>query len=101
ASVLITPLEGRRACGLGITAGDRITEVDKKPLAKDLSNDDVFKLLRGPTGSTVEVTIDRDDVPEPLHFTIERAKIPIESIPYAYMIKPGVGYVRIVRFSQT
>ena len=101
AIVVISPLEGTPAFRLGITAGDRITEVDKKPLAKDLSNDDVFKLLRGPTGSTVEVTIDRDDVPEPLHFTIERAKIPIESIPYAYMIKPGVGYVRIVRFSQT
>ena len=36
-----------------------------------------------------------------MHFSIERAKIPIESIPYAYMIHPGVGYVRIVRFSQT
>ena len=101
AIVVISPLEGTPAFRLGITAGDRIVEVDRKPLAKDLTNDDVFKLLRGPTGSSVEVTIDRDDVTEPLHFTIERAKIPIESIPYAYMIRPGIGYVRIVRFSQT
>ena len=101
AIVVISPLEGTPAFRLGITAGDRIIEVDRKALAKDLTNDDVYKLLRGPTGTTVEVTIDREDVPDPLHFSIERAKIPIESVPYAYMIRPGVGYVRIVRFSQT
>jgi carboxyl-terminal processing protease len=101
AIVVISPLEGTPAFRLGITAGDRIIEVDRKPLAKDITNDDVFKLLRGPNGSTVEVTIARDDVAEPMHFSIERAKIPIESIPYSYMIRPGVGYVRIVRFSQT
>ena len=101
AIVVISPLEGTPAFRLGITAGDRITEVDRQSLPKDLSNDDVFKLLRGPTGSTVEVTIVRADNPEPLHVSIERAKIPIESIPYAYMIRPGVGYVRIVRFSTT
>ena len=101
AIVVISPLEGTPAYRLGITAGDRITEVDDKPLPKNITNDDVFKLLRGPTGTLVKVTIDRQDVPDPLKFSIERAKIPIESIPYAYMIKPGVGYVRIIRFSQT
>src|SRR5260221_464015 len=71
------------------------------PLAKGLVTDDVFKLLRGPTGSVVQVTIEREGQSDPLLFKIERAKIPIESVPYAYMIRPGVGYVRIVRFAQT
>ncbi len=101
AIVVISPLEGTPAYRLGIRAGDRIVEIDSKPLPKTLNNDDVFKLLRGPSGSTVAVTIAREDEPEPLRFTIERAKIPIESIPYAYMIRPGVGYVRVIRFSQT
>jgi len=61
----------------------------------------VFKLLRGPAGSTVQIEIVREGESEPLKFAIDRAKIPIESIPYPYMIRPGVGYVRIVRFSQT
>jgi len=101
AIVVISPLEGTPAYRLGIGPGDRITQVDDKPLPKTLTNDDVFKLLRGPTGSTVKVTIVRQDVDQPLTFAIERAKIPIESIPYAYMIRPGVGYVRIIRFAQT
>src|SRR5439155_6738831 len=101
AIVVISPLEGTPAYRLGIGPGDRITEVDDKPLPKNITNDDVFKLLRGPTGSMVKVTIERQDVADPLKFSIERAKIPIESIPYAYMMRPGVGYVRIIRFSQT
>ncbi len=101
AIVVISPLEGTPAYRLGIRAGDRIVEVDRKPLQKNITNDDVFKLLRGATGSTVEVTIVREGEPEPLHFSIERAKIPIESVPYSYMIRPGIGYVRIIRFSQT
>ncbi len=99
--VVISPIEGTPAFRLGIRAGDKIFEIDGQPLKKGLTNDDVFKALRGPNGSTVQVTIEREDETEPLHFTIERAKIPIESVPYAFMIRPGVGYVRIVRFAQT
>ena len=101
AIVVISPLEGTPAYRLGIRAGDRIVEIDGKALPKTLNNEDVFKMLRGPSGTTVAVVIAREDEPDPLRFTIERAKIPIESIPYAYMIRPGVGYVRIIRFSQT
>ncbi len=99
--VVISPLEGTPAFRLGLRAGDRITEVNRQALPKGVTNDDVFKLLRGPAGSLVEVTIHREGESEPLHVSIERAKIPIESIPYAYMIRPGVGYLRIIRFSAT
>jgi carboxyl-terminal processing protease len=99
--VVLSPIENTPAYRLGIRAGDKIVEVDGKPLKKGLVNDDVFKLLKGPTGSTVEVAIERPDETALLHFSIERAKIPIESVPYSYMIRPGVGYVRIIRFAQT
>jgi carboxyl-terminal processing protease len=101
AIVVISALEGGPSYRLGIQAGDRIVEIDSKPLPKSITNDDVFKLLRGPAGTTVSVTIEREGEGEPLHFAIERAKIPLESVPYAYMIQPGVGYVRINRFAQT
>jgi carboxyl-terminal processing protease len=99
--VVLSPLEGTPAYRLGIRAGDRIVQVDGKPLKKGLVTEDVFKLLKGPAGTMVGVHIERPGEQELLHFSIERAKIPIESIPYTYMIKPGVGYVRILRFAQT
>src|SRR2546425_7480165 len=98
---VISPLEGTPSFRLGIRAGDQIVEIDGKPVPKTVNNDDVFKMLRGPAGSTVQVAIAREDEPEPLRFNIERAKIPIESVPYSYMIRPGIGYVRIIRFSAT
>jgi carboxyl-terminal processing protease len=98
---VISPLEGTPSYRLGISAGDRIVEIDGKPVPKTVTNEDVYKALRGPSGSMVDLGIEREGEPELLKFTVERAKIPIESIPYAYMIRPGVGYVRIVRFSQT
>src|SRR5262245_20067001 len=101
AIVVIAALEGGPSYRLGIQAGDRIVEIDGKPIAKNITNEDVFKLLRGPSGTSVAVTIEREGETEPLHFAIERAKIPLESVPYAYMIRPGVGYVRINRFAQT
>ena len=99
--VVLAPIEGTPAYRLGIRAGDRIVQVDGKPLKKGLVTEDVFKLLKGPTGTTVDVDIERPEEMGLMHFTIERAKIPIESVPYAYMIKPGVGYVRVIRFAQT
>jgi carboxyl-terminal processing protease len=99
--VVLSPIEGTPAYRLGIRAGDKIVEVDDKPLKKGLVNEDVFRLLKGPTGSLVKVGIERPGEDELLHFNIERARIPIESVPYAYMIRPGVGYVRIVRFAAT
>ncbi len=99
--VVLSPIEGTPAYRLGIRAGDKIVQVDGKPLKKGLVTEDVFKLLKGPTGTTVEVDIERPEESALMHFSIERAKIPIESVPYTYMIKPGIGYVRIVRFAQT
>ncbi|HYM81121.1 MAG TPA: S41 family peptidase [Candidatus Limnocylindria bacterium] len=101
AIVVISPLEGTPAHRLGIRAGDRIVQIEGKPLASSITNDDVFKMLRGPSGSVVRVTIEREGEAAPMEFSIERAKIPIESIPYVYMVRPGVGYARIIRFSQT
>src|SRR2546422_10275401 len=51
AIVVISPLEGTPAFRLGISAGDRIVAVNSKALPKDITNDDVLKLTRGPLRS--------------------------------------------------
>src|SRR5262249_18112812 len=98
---VLAPLEGTPAYRLGIRPGDRIVGIDGEKVASNVTTDDVFKKLRGPAGSQVHVSIQREGEEQPLEYDIERAKIPIESVPYAYMIRPGMGYVRITRFAQT
>ena len=97
--IVISPLEGTPAFRLGIRAADRIVAIDGKAVPHTVSNNDVFKSLRGPEGSTVHVSIERPNVDGRLEFDIVRAKIPQESVPYAFMVRPGVGYIRITRFA--
>jgi len=98
--IVISPLEGTPAYKLGIRAADVIAAIDGKDVPSTVNNNDVFKALRGPEGSIVHVSIERDGVAGRLEFDIARAKIPQESVPYGFMIRPGVGYIRITRFAQ-
>lgn len=97
--IVVSPLEGTPASRLGIRAGDRIVAVDGEPVLRTVTTADVRQALRGPEGSLVNVTIQRPGREEELSFDIVRASIPQESVRYAHMIQPGVGYVRIVRFA--
>ena len=38
---------------------------------------------------------------DPLQFKVERDEIPLITVPYAFEIKPGIGYVKIDRFSES
>lgn len=97
---VISPIEGSPSHKLGIRSGDIIAEIEGKS-AKDITRDDVYDLLRGPKGSTVNVGIKREGVADILSFDIVRDEIPIFSVPYHFMIRDKVGYVRMTRFSAT
>jgi carboxyl-terminal processing protease len=97
---VITPLEGTPAARLGIRAGDVISEVEGVA-TDDLALDEVVKRLKGPKGTTVNITIKRVGMKEPIPLSITRAAIPTNSISNVLMIRPGVGYVRIKDFTST
>ena len=84
---------------VGILSGDRIVAVDDEPIAGvKMAREDMMKRLRGKKGTKVNLTIIRRDVSEPLHFLVVRDKIPVNTLDAAYMIAPGVGYIRLDRF---
>ena len=86
----------------GIVNGDRIVSVDGRPIAGvKLERDSIMKLLRGPKGTKVKLGIVRPSVSEPLTFVVTRDKIPMNTLDAAYMIAPGVGYIRLDRFGAT
>lgn len=99
-ATVIAPLPGTPAERAGIKAGDRIVEVDGKS-TKGLSNDEVVKLLRGPANEAVQIRVVRFGVDQPIPFRLVREEIHLQSVPYAFMLEPGVGYVRLSIFNGT
>jgi carboxyl-terminal processing protease len=94
---VISPIEDTPAHKAGIESGDRIIKVDGQ-LAKDLR--EAVRMMRGPKGSKVVVTIMREGFKKPIDFEIMRDEIPIQSVKYI-QLKPGYGYVRISNFTGT
>ncbi|MFA6770464.1 MAG: S41 family peptidase [Bacteroidales bacterium] len=95
-----SPILGGPSESVGIRAGDKIIEIDGDKVASiGLTNDMVFKYLRGSKGTKVTLNISRRGVAEPLLFDVIRDKIPINSVDAAYEAAPGVVYVKLSRFA--
>lgn len=87
---------------VGVRAGDRIVNVDGKTIAgTGIKNSDVFDMLRGEKGTTVEIKVLRRSAEELLDFTIIRDKIPIYSLDASYMLDNETGFIKLNKFSAT
>ncbi len=95
---VIAPIEGTPAHRAGIKAGDFIIKVNDDT-TKDLTLMDAVQKMRGPKGSKVNLTIQRDGTPDPLVFTLIRDTIKIESVK-SKMID-NLGYVRLTQFQES
>lgn len=80
------------AARAGLRFGDRILEVDGKSV-RNKPYTDVRDSLRGPRGSIVKVTVEHNTGKRVETVEIKRDAVPQPSIPEAYMIRPGVGYI--------
>ena len=100
--LVVTPVSGGPADQLGILAGDRIVKIEGKNVAGiNISNKEVMQQLRGPGGSKVSVSIQRNGSKRLLPFTITRGKIPLFSVDASYMVNDSVGYIKVNRFAET
>lgn len=97
--MVIQPVTNGPSEKVGIIAGDRIISVNDTAIAGvNMSKEEIMKRLRGPKGTKVRLGIVRSGIKEKLEFTVVRDKIPVHSIDATYMIRPGIGYIRIGNF---
>ena len=97
--VVIQPVTNGPSEKVGIIAGDRIVSVNDTAIAGvKMSKEEIMKRLRGPKGTKVELGVVRLGIKDQLKFTVVRDKIPVHSIDATYMIRPGIGYIRIGNF---
>ena len=95
---VIAPIEGTPAYRAGIKSGDFITKVNDET-TKDLTLMDAVQKMRGPKGSKINLTIQRDGTPDPLQFTLVRDTIKIESVKSKVL--DNIGYVRLTQFQES
>ncbi|MDX1548477.1 MAG: S41 family peptidase, partial [Rhodothermales bacterium] len=98
------PTENTSGYEQGVRAGDIITHVGARA-TDGLSLVDVYNLLRGEPGTTVELTIEREGEPEPLRFVLTREDVPVRSVTYHGFAggdpASGLGYIKVDRFGRT
>ncbi|MFI5059668.1 MAG: S41 family peptidase [Candidatus Acidiferrales bacterium] len=99
-TVVMAPYVGAPAYNAGLRPGDVIEKVDEKS-TEGLTTSEVADLLKGPKGTVVKITVSREGYTEPLVFTVTRDEIPRHSVDIAFLLKPGIGYIRLSGFNET
>jgi C-terminal peptidase prc len=122
--LVVTPIKGSPAYKAGIEAGDIITTVTREVddngdkldepeviSTKGLPLNDAVRKILGKRGTRVKLTVKREGAEDPLHFTITRAAIEVESVlgvkrsskdDWDYMLDPvnKIAYVRLTSFAR-
>tara|TARA_Y100001960_G_scaffold332169_1_gene431714 strand:- start:2234 stop:3364 length:1131 start_codon:yes stop_codon:yes gene_type:complete len=94
---VISPIDGTPAAKAGIKAGDYIVKIGEVQVqGKSLM--EAVKLMRGPVGSSVELTIRRRGKKKALVKKVTRKIIVINSVE-AKILKEKIGYIRLKSFN--
>jgi carboxyl-terminal processing protease len=96
---VVSPMAGTPAARMGIQAGDRIIKIEGVS-TRGITTEGAIGKLRGQPGTEVTITIQREGVDQPMDFTITRASIEIQSIPYSGFVKNKIGYIWLANFSE-
>jgi carboxyl-terminal processing protease len=89
---ILATFENSPAARAGLRFGDRIVSVDDVEM-RGKGSLEVRDKIRGPRGSQVKITVERAATNRPETVEITRDAVPQPSVPDAYMLRPGVGYI--------
>ena len=97
---VISPIDDTPASNAGIKAGDYIVKIGKEQVqGKSLM--EAVKLMRGPVGSSINLTIRRKNIKKPLEFKIVRKIIEVQSVSSKTLSKEkNIGYIRLKSFNE-
>lgn len=99
-TITLTPIPGNPAEAAGILAGDVLIAVDGQPVTADQTVPEIVEMIKGETGTTVKLTLQRPGEPAPYDVEIVRADILLPSVSYRLLDEdPTIGYIQLTRFS--
>lgn len=92
--------EGSPAFKKGLRRGDIIARIEKED-AKGMSSEDAVKRLKGPKGTTVNISIKRRGYDQLLDLEVMRDEVNIVSVRGAFKIDEATGYIKLAEFTET
>ena len=97
---VISPIDDTPAAKAGIKAGDYIVKIGKEQVqGKSLL--EAVKLMRGPVGTSINLTIRRKNVKKPIEFSITRKIIEVQSVSSRVIgDQENLGYIRLKSFNE-
>ena len=95
---VISPIDDTPASRAGIKAGDYIVKIENTQVQGKSLNEAV-DLMRGPVGSSIELTVRRRGEKKALIFKVTREIIEIKSVK-AELLDQSIGYLRLTSFNE-
>ncbi len=94
--IIVSPIEDTPADAAGIQAGDQIIKINGK-VTRDLEIMEAVRMMRGPKGEAITISVRRHGVDDFLDFTIVRDIIKIQSVK-SDLLQGHYGYIRVSQF---
>ena len=97
---VISPIDDTPAAKAGIKAGDYIVKIGGEQVqGKSLL--EAVKLMRGPVGTSIDLTVRRKNIKKPLEFKIVRKIIEVQSVSSKTIgVEKNLGYIRLKSFNE-
>ena len=95
---IIAPIKDTPGEKAGLLPGDRIIAIDGQDVV-GMTTMEAVKLIRGPEGTSVRLTVEREQLTEPLEFQITRANIIVPSV-FSELLAEQIGYIQITSFDE-
>ena len=104
---VVAPLSGTPAEAAGLKAGDMILKIvdEVQKVDRDttgISLPEAVKLIRGPKGSVVKLTIQREGIEKPFEVVLKRETIVVKSVEVKFDEKNGkkIAILKLSRFGE-
>jgi carboxyl-terminal processing protease len=94
---VVSPIDDTPAAKAGVLPNDLIVQLDGVQV-QGMTLDDAVKKMRGPVGSKIKITIQREGVDKPIELTLTRDIIAMQAVHWS--LEGDVAYIRLDKFSE-